>query len=121
MKHSSFHCLLHVGLTIVVAVGVLTVSTTEIVAGDQGAAIEAAVATITDGEVREHAGLLADDTLEGRAAGSRGGIAAAKYIEKQLKAAGLEPAGDNGTYIQRFSPGYQNVIGLLRGTDPKLR
>jgi hypothetical protein len=91
------------------------------IAGDQGAAIEAAIATITDGEVREHAGLLADDTLEGRAAGSRGGIAAAKYIEKKLKEAGLEPAGDRGSYIQRFSPGYQNVIGMLRGTDPKLR
>jgi hypothetical protein len=90
-------------------------------AGDQGAAIEAAIATITDGEVREHAGLLADDTLEGRAAGSRGGIAAAKYIEKKLKEAGLEPAGDRGSFIQRFSPGYQNVIGMLRGTDPKLR
>jgi hypothetical protein len=90
-------------------------------AGDQGAAIEAAIATITDGEVREHAGLLADDTLEGRAAGSRGGIAAAKYIEKKLKEAGLEPAGDRGSFIQRFSPGYQNVIGILRGTDPKLR
>lgn len=90
-------------------------------AGDQGAAIEGAIATITDGEVREHAGLLADDTLEGRAAGSRGGIAAAKYIEKKLKEAGLEPAGDHGSYIQRFNPGYQNVIGMLRGTDPKLR
>ena len=90
-------------------------------AGDHGATIEAAIATITDGEIREHAGLLADDTLEGRAAGSRGGIAAAKYLEKQLKAAGLEPGGDNGTYIQRFSPGYQNIIGILRGSDPKLR
>ncbi len=90
-------------------------------AGDQGAAIEAAIATITVGELREHAGLLADDTLEGRAAGTRGGIAAAKYIEKRLKEADLEPAGDNGSFIQRFTPGYQNVIGMLRGTDPKLR
>lgn len=91
------------------------------IAGDRGATIEAAIATITDGEIREHAGLLADDTLEGRAAGSRGGIAAAKYLEKELKEAGLEPGGDNGTYIQRFSPGYQNIIGIVRGTDPKLR
>jgi hypothetical protein len=90
-------------------------------AGDRSATVEAAIATITDGEIHEHAALLADDTLEGRAAGSRGGIAAAKYLEKLLKAAGLEPGGDNGTYIQRFSPGYQNVIGIVRGTDPKLR
>jgi hypothetical protein len=90
-------------------------------AADQGAAIEAAIASITDDNLREHAGLLADDTLEGRAAGSRGGVTAARYIEKKLKEAGLEPAGDNGAYIQRFSPGYQNVIGVLRGTDPNLR
>lgn len=121
MTTSYTHRFLQVCLTIVGAIGGLTISSSAVVAGDQSAAIEAAIATITDGEVREHAGLLADDTLEGRAAGSRGGIAAAKYIEKQLKAAGLEPAGDNGTYIQRFSPGYQNVIGMLRGTDPKLR
>ncbi|WP_428304415.1 M20/M25/M40 family metallo-hydrolase [Lacipirellula sp.] len=90
-------------------------------AGEGSATIESAIATITDAEILEHAGLLADDTLEGRAAGSRGAIAAAKYLEKQLKDAGLEPGGDNGTYIQRFSPGYQNIIGILRGTDPKLR
>lgn len=121
MKHFRFCRSAGICLLIVGVVGWLAVHASAVNAGDQGAAIEAAVATITDGEIREHAGLLADDTLEGRAAGSRGGVAAAKYIEKQLKAAGLEPAGDNGTFIQRFSPGYQNVIGVLRGTDPKLR
>ncbi len=88
---------------------------------DRAAQLEAAVATITVDELREHTGLLADDTLEGREAGKRGGIAAARYIENQLKAAGLQPAGDNGGYLQRFNPGYQNVIAMLPGTDPALR
>lgn len=121
MKRQSFRLTTIRTLAVAAALGVRYFSVQVAGAGDQGAAIEAAIATITDGEVREHAGLLADDTLEGRAAGSRGGIAAAKYIEKKLKEAGLEPAGDRGSFIQRFSPGYQNVIGVLRGTDPKLR
>ncbi len=90
-------------------------------ARDRGAALEAAVATITDDELREHTGLLADDTLEGRAAGSRGGRAAGRYIETQLKLAGLKPAGDRGAFVQRFSPGYQNVLAELPGADPTLR
>jgi hypothetical protein len=87
---------------------------------DRAAQLDAAIATITVDELREHTGLLADDTLEGREAGKRGGIAAARYIENQLKAAGLRPAGDNGGFLQRFNPGYQNVIAMLPGTDPTL-
>jgi C-terminal processing protease CtpA/Prc len=89
-------------------------------ASDRSAALEAAMATITAGELREHAGLLADDTLEGRAAGSRGGLAAGRYIESQLKKAGMTPAGDGGGYVQRFSPGYQNLLAKFPGADPKL-
>ncbi|RIK73166.1 MAG: hypothetical protein DCC67_18185 [Planctomycetota bacterium] len=86
-----------------------------------GAALEAAVATITAGELREHAGFLADDTLEGRAAGSRGGRAAARYLESRMKSAGLHPAGEQGGYQQRFSPAYVNLLGKLPGVDPGLK
>ena len=44
---------------------------------DRVALLEAAIASITADELREHTGLLADDTLEGREAGKRGGVAAA--------------------------------------------
>lgn len=87
---------------------------------DRSAALEAAVASITDAELREHAGLLADDTLEGRAAGTRGGLAAARYLEKKMKEAGLKPAGDNGSFIQRFGSNYLNIVGVLPGSDPML-
>jgi hypothetical protein len=92
-----------------------------VAAGDRSAALEAAIATVTAEELREHDAFLADDTLEGRAAGSRGGRAAARYLETRLQSAGLKPAGDGGRYTQRFNPGYQNVLGLVPGTDPKLR
>ena len=43
---------------------------------------------------------LADDALEGRKPGTRGGILAAKYIASQFERLGLEPAGDSGSYFE---------------------
>jgi hypothetical protein len=43
---------------------------------------------------------LADDLLEGRAAGTRGYDLAARYVAAQLAALGLEPAGDDRTFLQ---------------------
>jgi len=51
--------------------------------------------------LRAHLEFLADDALEGRAPGTRGGKAAAKYIATQFERLGLEPAGDSGTYFQQ--------------------
>jgi Zn-dependent M28 family amino/carboxypeptidase len=48
--------------------------------------------------VRAHLEFLADDALEGRAPGTRGGTIAAKYIATQFRRLGLEPAGDSGRY-----------------------
>jgi Zn-dependent M28 family amino/carboxypeptidase len=50
---------------------------------------------------RAHLEFLADDALEGRAPGTRGGAIAAKYIAAQFERLGLEPAGDSGSYFQR--------------------
>jgi hypothetical protein len=88
---------------------------------DRSALLDAAAATITVNELREHVGLLADDTLEGREAGSRGGRAAARYLEGKLQSSGLRPAGDSGGYLQRFDSGYQNLLAILPGTDPTLK
>lgn len=51
--------------------------------------------------LRAHLSFLADDALEGRAPGTRGGELAAKYIATQFERLGLRPAGDSGTYFQR--------------------
>ena len=51
--------------------------------------------------LRSHLEFLADDALEGRAPGTRGGRTAAVYIAAQFERLGLEPAGDSGTYFQR--------------------
>ena len=62
----------------------------------------ARVARAVDSMVfKAHLEFLADDALEGRAPGTRGGLAAQKYIAAQFERLGLEPAGDSGTYFQR--------------------
>ncbi|GAB2499495.1 M28 family metallopeptidase [Arenimonas alkanexedens] len=43
---------------------------------------------------------LADDLLEGRAAGTRGYDLAAHYVANRYRAIGLAPAGDDGSYFQ---------------------
>src|ERR1700761_3628880 len=64
-------------------------------------AIKAAEASIDAEKIRAHVRFLADDLLEGRGPGVRGGELAAKYIAPQFALAGLQPAGDNGTYFQQ--------------------
>jgi Zn-dependent M28 family amino/carboxypeptidase len=62
----------------------------------------ARVAQAVDSHVlRAHLEFLADDALEGRRPGTRGGELAAKYIAAQFERLGLEPAGDSGTYYHR--------------------
>jgi hypothetical protein len=44
---------------------------------------------------------LSDDSMEGRDTGTEAYERAAKYVAAQFTAAGLKPAGDNGTFFQR--------------------
>ena len=58
-------------------------------------------AALSENVFRGHLEYLADDALEGRAPGTRGGELAQKYLAAQFRRLGLEPAGDSGTYYQR--------------------
>jgi len=51
--------------------------------------------------IRAHVRFLADDLLEGRGTGTRGGDIAAQYIAAQFALDGLQPAGDDGTFLQK--------------------
>jgi Zn-dependent M28 family amino/carboxypeptidase len=61
----------------------------------------AALQKIDPERIRAHVRFLADDLLEGRGTGQRGGDVAAAYIATQFALYGLKPAGDNGTYLQK--------------------
>ena len=90
------------------------------VGGANNSMLAAAMESITAGELYEHVEVLADDVYEGRAAGSRGGHAAAQYIVQQLRQTGLEPAGTRGDYFQTFNRNWRNILVLHRGDDPEL-
>ena len=62
--------------------------------------VVASSSTITEADVRRLLTALADDSLEGRGTGTRGSAKAATLIANEMRAAGLEPAGDSG-YFQR--------------------
>jgi Zn-dependent M28 family amino/carboxypeptidase len=53
--------------------------------------------------IRAHVKFLSSDLLEGRGPGTRGDALTTAYLASQFEAAGLAPAGDNGTYFQRVS------------------
>ena len=61
----------------------------------------AAMRTIDAERIRAHVKFLADDLLEGRGTGQRGGDVAAAYIATQFALDGLKPAGDGGAYLQQ--------------------
>jgi Zn-dependent M28 family amino/carboxypeptidase len=63
--------------------------------------VRAAIVGIDAERIRAHVRFLADDLLEGRGTGARGGDIAAAYIAAQFALDGLEPAGDAGTYLQK--------------------
>ena len=66
------------------------------------ASMQADVRRIDPAVYIEHVKFLASDQLEGRGDGSPGLEAAAEYIARQFREAGLEPFGDVGTFFQRF-------------------
>src|SRR5918993_4316402 len=58
------------------------------------------VSAITEADLREWLTYLASDQLQGRATYTEGLGMAAAYIAEHLKAWGVKPAGDDGTYFQ---------------------
>ncbi len=94
-----------------------------------------AKATVSQASVRKYMEALASDEMRGRGSATADELAAAKYIASQLKLLKIEPAGDDGGYLQtakfkrrqRGAPdappteaATTNVVGILRGSDSKL-
>lgn len=84
------------------------------------AGFKSALGSIIDSDLRRHVDVLADDSFEGREAGSRGGRAAGVYLGKEFQRCGLAGGAEKG-YYQPFSANYRNILGLLEGSDPELK
>ncbi len=120
-------------------------------AGAMGALASRDTGVVREADVRRLLTVLAADSLEGRRTGEPGAEKAARYIAAEMKAIGLRPMGDSGSYLQRvplgMAPGRNgrarpvlldswaaqdtfavadrrigyNVIGVMPGSDPVLR
>jgi len=85
--------------------------------------------TINEISVKKHLYTLANDSMQGRKAGSPGIEKAAKYIEQQFSEIGLKPFNNSNfrqsfKHINRRSEKKEeldlfNIIGLLEGTSLK--
>src|SRR5213594_3772947 len=59
-------------------------------------------ASITIADVRRRIGIIADDSMLGRATPSPQLDAVAAYVAGEFKRFGLKPGGDSGTYFQHY-------------------
>src|SRR6202050_3571860 len=89
-----------------------------IVFGCLACAAAAQMNEIAGQRMRAHVKFLSSDLLEGRGTGARGGDIAAEYIATQFALAGLKPAGDDGTYMQKvpmvgITPDPQTTFSLI--------
>lgn len=88
---------------------------------ERSAAYRAALDSIHAEELQQQVNYLADEKLEGREAGTRGGYAAGDYLRQRLAAFKLAGAGTDGAYVQAFTPNFRNVLAKIQGSDPKVR
>jgi len=86
--------------------------------------------SIREQDIRAALNFLASDAMQGRGSGTIYERIAAEYIGSQFQQFGLEPGGDvdstgNKSFVQRVpvqtapSGATWNVIGILRGSDPR--
>ncbi len=81
-----------------IAVGLLLVFSAIALVGQQRSS-----SPIKQSELKAHIRFLADDMLEGRGTGARGGELAAKYIASELEASGLKGGAADGSFFQPVS------------------
>jgi hypothetical protein len=92
------------------------------------AALAALPAVFSEAAMSSHVAALTAPEFDGRGIGTAGLDRAAEWVAAQFKAAGLAPAGDGGTYFQRFETtrtpdgtprSVANIVGIIPGSEPK--
>lgn len=68
-----------------------------------GTAVVQAAETITASDMARRIGALSADSMRGRDTPSPELEKAARYLAEEFRRMGLQPAGDSGTFIQRFA------------------
>lgn len=80
-----------------------TCTTASLLAGQTSPALRSAAATITPADIQRRIDIIAADSMMGRDTPSPGLEKTAQYVADQFKRSGLTPAGENGTYFQRYT------------------
>jgi hypothetical protein len=88
---------------------------------DEASAAKAAVEAITADDAQNFVNTLADDALEGRETGTRGGRAAGAYLGQQFQRLKLRGGAADGGYYQPFGSNSRNLLGWIEGSDPELK
>jgi hypothetical protein len=76
-------------------------------------------------DLRLHIATLASEQMDGRLTGTDGERLATAYVAAVFQALGLQPAGDNGTYMQAFeftagvSLGPENLLAVRQSREPE--
>jgi Zn-dependent M28 family amino/carboxypeptidase len=103
---------------------ILTIVVTALLLGNAVSQQKSGSSALNEATLRAHIKFLADDLLEGRGTGARGGELAAKYIAAQLEAVGAKGAGENGSFFQPVSlvgvkadPGTMLTISGASGSE----
>jgi len=84
-------------LTRLVSVAILTAAV-----GAGGAAMQDPIEQIREADLKKDLFALAGDAMRGREGGTLDEMTASAWVAERAREAGLQPAGDNGTYFQFF-------------------
>ncbi len=89
--------------------------------------LDRVLAGVRGSAFRAHVEFMADDLLEGRDTGTRGYDLAARYVASELKAMGLEPGGEGGSWFQpvplresRLLKGALSLAPVKGGAAPRI-
>ena len=78
--------------------------------GVRAGAVQRGAESITEADVARRIGVMAHDSMGGRATGSPGLKKTAQYIADEFRRFGLKPGGDSGTYLQTYAISRRTVL-----------
>ena len=67
------------------------------------ASVQQAAQSITASDIRRRVGIIADDSMRGRDTPSPELDEVAQYLAREYRRLGLKPAGERGTFVQRYA------------------
>ncbi|HET9276165.1 MAG TPA: M20/M25/M40 family metallo-hydrolase [Gemmatimonadales bacterium] len=76
----------------------------------QNGALKRAAETITEADVARRIGVIAHDSMGGRATGSPGLLKTARWVAGEFRRFGLKPGGDSGTFLQTYHISRKRVL-----------